>query len=58
MQGLIDEYLIYAAPLLLGQGRKLLDLPMLQNLSEGIALEFIDVEKVGPDLRLLLRPAG
>lgn len=58
MQGLIDEYSIYAAPLLLGQGRKLLDLPTLQNLSEGIALEFIDVEKVGPDLRLLLRPAG
>lgn len=57
MQNLIDEYIVYVAPVFLGNGRRLLDIPALTDLREGVALEFTDIEKVGPDLRLLLRPS-
>ena len=53
---LVDEYLIYEAPMLIGEGRRMLDFPELHNLSESVALEFVEVEKIGPDLRLILRP--
>ena len=56
MEGLIDEYLIYVAPVFLGDGRRLLDLPSFKDLCEGVALEFTDIQKVGPDVRLMLRP--
>ena len=54
--GVIDEYLIYVAPVFLGDGRRLLDLPSFKDLCEGVALEFTDIQKVGPDVRLMLRP--
>ena len=56
MEGLIDEYLIYVAPVFLGDGRRLLELPSFKDLCEGVALEFTDIQKVGPDVRLMLRP--
>ena len=55
MEGLIDEYLIYVAPVFLGDGRRLLDLPSFKDLCEGVALEFTDIQKVGPDVHCLLR---
>lgn len=56
--GLVDELLLYLAPLLLGQGRGMSDLGPLQALAQGQALEFTAVEQVGPDVRLLARPPG
>ena len=34
------------------------DIGPLQVLSEGIALEWRDVQRIGPDLRVLARVAG
>lgn len=56
--GLIDELLIYLAPVLLGPGQGLLTLPELSQLSDGIALQFTDCQRIGPDLRVLARRVG
>jgi diaminohydroxyphosphoribosylaminopyrimidine deaminase/5-amino-6-(5-phosphoribosylamino)uracil reductase len=53
---LVDELLLYLAPKLLGPGRDLLQLPALQTLAGVTELEFTDIGRVGPDLRLLARP--
>ena len=55
--GLIDEMVVYLAPLLLGpQARGLLDFPPLARMSERIALEILETRRVGADWRLTLRP--
>ena len=56
--GLIDELLIYLAPLLLGPGQGLLALPALGQLSDGVALQFTDFQRIGPDLRVMARRVG
>jgi diaminohydroxyphosphoribosylaminopyrimidine deaminase/5-amino-6-(5-phosphoribosylamino)uracil reductase len=56
--GLIDELLIYLAPMLLGPGQGLLALPALSQLSDGIALQFTDCQRIGPDLRVMARRVG
>ncbi len=56
--GLIDELLIYLAPLLLGPGQGLLALPALGQLSDGIPLQFTDCQRIGPDLRVMARRVG
>ena len=56
--GLVDEFLVYLAPKLLGAGRGMADFAPLYSLNEAVALEFVSVEKVGPDLRLLARILG
>ena len=56
--GLVDELLVYLAPRLLGPGQGLLALPALSSLDEGTALEFLDCQRVGPDLRILARLPG
>lgn len=55
---LVDEYLIYLAPKLLGAGRGMWHLPPLPALSDAPELHFHDVALLGPDLRILARPAG
>lgn len=57
-EGLVDEYLVYLAPKLLGLGLPLASFGPLATLGEAPALTFHSVTPVGPDLRLLLRPAG
>jgi diaminohydroxyphosphoribosylaminopyrimidine deaminase/5-amino-6-(5-phosphoribosylamino)uracil reductase len=57
-EGLVDEWLVYVAPRLLGRGRGLADFGPLQTLVDAVALRFHTVDRVGDDLRLLLRPAG
>lgn len=54
--GLINEYLIYVAPKILGEGRNLLKLPMIEELSEAKELKFISMDRTGGDIRLILRP--
>ncbi|MBM3362066.1 MAG: bifunctional diaminohydroxyphosphoribosylaminopyrimidine deaminase/5-amino-6-(5-phosphoribosylamino)uracil reductase RibD [Betaproteobacteria bacterium] len=56
--GLIDELLLYLAPVLLGPGQGLMALPALQRLDQGQALQFLDLVRTGPDLRLRARLQG
>ena len=56
-EGLVDEFLVYLAPQLLGPGQGLANLPTLTALSGAVQLAFHAVDRIGPDLRLLLRLA-
>jgi len=56
--GMTDEWLFYLAPKLLGPGRPLLALPALSQLDQACNLAFTDIDRIGPDLRLLARRAG
>ena len=57
-EGLVDEWLVYMAPRLLGPGRDLASFGPLATLADAVPLRFHSVEHVGDDLRLLLRGAG
>ena len=56
--GLVDELLLYLAPKLLGPGRGMADMGPLETLAQGLALQFQDVDRLGPDLRVLARVMG
>ena len=56
--GLVDEFLIYLAPKLLGQGVGMTNLGPFTQLSQALDLRFHSVEPVGDDLRILARPLG
>ncbi len=54
--GLVDELLIYQAPILIGdKARGMFDLPELADLSGRQQLSIIDHRRIGSDLRLLAR---
>lgn len=55
--GLVDEWLIYMAPCVLGdQGRGLFSLPAaLENMQDKINLQLFDVRQIGPEVRLSYR---
>ena len=56
-QGLVDELLLYIAPVLLGEkGRPLFAGLGIETMVERHALRLLETRQVGPDLRLLLRP--
>ncbi len=55
--GLVDEYLVYVAPKLLGSGRELALFGPLERLDEAPALRYTDVRRIGEDLRIRARPA-
>ncbi len=51
--GLVDELIVYMAPMLLGDNAQaLLKLDPLEKLSEAKKVKLIDTRQVGPDLRL------
>jgi diaminohydroxyphosphoribosylaminopyrimidine deaminase / 5-amino-6-(5-phosphoribosylamino)uracil reductase len=55
--GLVDELLLYVAPLLLGDNaRPLLHLPTLSDMARRWQLQMVDQRMLGPDIRLRLRP--
>ena len=55
--GLVDEWLLYLAPKLLGRGAKpLADLPRLTKLAAARQFDILEAQTVGPDLRLRLQP--
>jgi diaminohydroxyphosphoribosylaminopyrimidine deaminase/5-amino-6-(5-phosphoribosylamino)uracil reductase len=56
--GLVDEFLIYLAPKLLGAGRGMADFAPLADLTQAMPLDFVSIAKVGPDVRLLARVTG
>jgi diaminohydroxyphosphoribosylaminopyrimidine deaminase/5-amino-6-(5-phosphoribosylamino)uracil reductase len=54
--GLVDEWIIYMAPVILGDGgRGLFHLPELTTMAERFELKLTDVRQVGKDLRLTFR---
>jgi diaminohydroxyphosphoribosylaminopyrimidine deaminase/5-amino-6-(5-phosphoribosylamino)uracil reductase len=56
--GLVDEMLLYVAPLFLGDSaRPLLQLPSLDDMSKRWNLRMIEQRQLGNDWRLRLRPA-
>ncbi|MDO9506083.1 MAG: bifunctional diaminohydroxyphosphoribosylaminopyrimidine deaminase/5-amino-6-(5-phosphoribosylamino)uracil reductase RibD [Hydrogenophaga sp.] len=57
-EGLVDELLVYLAPKLLGQGAGLSNYGPLQQLQDGVALQFSSVDRVGEDLRIVARVQG
>ena len=56
--GLVDEFLVYLAPKLLGAGQGMASFGPLQSLSEASQLQFLSAEMVGDDLRIQARIAG
>lgn len=58
-QKLIDELVLYQAPILLGQNAMpMLQLPVLSNMSDAPRWQWGDVCKIGDDLRLIARLKG
>lgn len=57
-EGLVDEFLVYLAPKLLGQGQGIANFGPLASLEEAVPLEFKSTQMVGPDLRILARVPG
>ncbi|RDS82488.1 bifunctional diaminohydroxyphosphoribosylaminopyrimidine deaminase/5-amino-6-(5-phosphoribosylamino)uracil reductase RibD [Dyella psychrodurans] len=56
-EGLVDELLIYVAPVLLGDSaRPLLGLPTLTDMADRWQLQVLDQRQVGQDWRIRLRP--
>jgi diaminohydroxyphosphoribosylaminopyrimidine deaminase/5-amino-6-(5-phosphoribosylamino)uracil reductase len=55
--GLVDELLLYIAPVLLGErARPLFDGLHIDEMTERLRLKIVDTRHIGDDLRLLLRP--
>ncbi|MFM7026520.1 MAG: bifunctional diaminohydroxyphosphoribosylaminopyrimidine deaminase/5-amino-6-(5-phosphoribosylamino)uracil reductase RibD [Limnohabitans sp.] len=52
---LVDEWLLYMAPQWLGPGQGMANLPALSHLGDALKLRFHAVDRVGQDLRILLR---
>ncbi len=57
-EGLVDEFLVYLAPKMIGQGLGMASFGPLAELSQAVALEFHSTEMVGPDLRIVARVKG
>ncbi|ART52548.1 riboflavin biosynthesis protein RibD [Acidovorax carolinensis] len=57
-EGLVDEMLVYLAPTLLGPGLGMANIGPLETLTQGLALNFTAVDRVGPDIRLVARVRG
>jgi diaminohydroxyphosphoribosylaminopyrimidine deaminase/5-amino-6-(5-phosphoribosylamino)uracil reductase len=56
---LVDEVVVYMAPLLLGnKARGLFQLPELKQMSERTELEILEMRAVGKDWRIRLKPVG
>jgi diaminohydroxyphosphoribosylaminopyrimidine deaminase/5-amino-6-(5-phosphoribosylamino)uracil reductase len=55
--GLVDELLLYVAPVLLGaHARPLFDGLDVATMAERLELEILETRRLGTDLRILLRP--
>ncbi len=57
-EGLVDEFVVYLAPKLMGQGRGMAHFGPLADLAQAVPLEFKSTEMLGPDLRVMARIAG
>jgi diaminohydroxyphosphoribosylaminopyrimidine deaminase/5-amino-6-(5-phosphoribosylamino)uracil reductase len=57
-ESLVDEFLVYLAPKLLGQGAGMANIGPLTALSQAVPLAFQSAEMIGPDLRVIARIPG
>ncbi len=57
-ENLVDEFLVYLAPKMIGLGREMAGFGPLTDLAQALPLAFQSVERVGPDLRILARIDG
>ncbi len=57
-EGLADEFLVYLAPKLIGQGRGMAGFGPIADLSQAVALRFVGTEMVGDALRIVARGQG
>lgn len=55
-EGLVDEYIVYVSPKLLGVGRELAAFGPLARLADAPRLKFISMASIGDDIRLIARP--
>ena len=53
--GVVDELLVYLAPMLIGQAQGMVHLPALSDLAHAQRLTFRQVTQVGEDVRILAR---
>jgi diaminohydroxyphosphoribosylaminopyrimidine deaminase/5-amino-6-(5-phosphoribosylamino)uracil reductase len=53
---LVDEFLFYVAPRLIGPGRGVAALPPLRELSGATNLRYVSITPCGDDLRIIARP--
>jgi diaminohydroxyphosphoribosylaminopyrimidine deaminase/5-amino-6-(5-phosphoribosylamino)uracil reductase len=56
--GWVDEIVLYLAPTFLGLGRNMFALPILEQLPQSPAFDWVSAHPVGPDLKLVLRARG
>ena len=54
-EGLVDEFLVYLAPKMLGQGLGMAAFGPVAALDQAVMLDFRSAETCGPDLRILAR---
>jgi len=57
-EDLVDEFLVYLAPRLLGSGPGLAAIGPFERIGDAPALRFVSEQRVGDDLRIVARPPG
>ena len=58
-QGLVDEVLLYVAPVLLGdRARPLFDGLDIDEMTQRLRMSIVELRRIGDDVRLLLQPQG
>ncbi|QDL37178.1 bifunctional diaminohydroxyphosphoribosylaminopyrimidine deaminase/5-amino-6-(5-phosphoribosylamino)uracil reductase RibD [Rhodoferax sediminis] len=57
-ESLVDEFVVYLAPKLIGQGRGMASFGPLTELAQAVPLTFKSTGMLGPDLRILARIPG
>ena len=57
-EGLVDEFVVYLAPKLIGQGRDMASFGPLADLGAAVPLEFKSTAMLGPDLRIVAQIPG
>ncbi len=57
-EALVDEWLVYLAPKLIGLGRDMANFGPLTTLDQAMPLEFKSSIMLGPDLRIVARVSG
>lgn len=56
-QGLVDELLVYVAPVIMGEGaRPMFDGLQIQHMNESVRFKQVDARRFGADTRILLEP--
>ena len=55
--GLVDELLLYVAPIILGErARPMFDGLPIDTMEERLRMEIVESRRIGDDVRLLMRP--